>query len=305
MLINTICNTPKIYDQKPAYVSFTKKQNKVQVDTFEKQREPYNVGNSIDDFSYELYELLRWKYSNQDEIRDLMRKYVPGTKLRDDTKEPDANNATAIFKHKYKISKDGKIHYIKKKIVLDMDKKEDKKPNFYNDVVHEMTHNLQVNKEKRIVNKVFNDYFSDNFENKKFFCALFYTAYNHGSALVSDAFSESKIYYGIADKIRYNKRRNANVENLLKNYTSNITKEDRKEIRQMYDIGVLTLLKNEKEAYGIAHERASKYYPDAKNNTWLIYQLLNPLCSFVLNDLKHSGISTEKYQEYVDMLDSD
>ena len=305
MLINTICNTPKTYGQKPAYVSFAKKQNKVQADTFENQREPYSVGNSIDDFSYELYELLRWKYSNQDEIRDLMRKYVPGTKLRDDTKEPDANNASAIFKHQYRISKDGEIHYIKKKIVLDMAKKDEQKSDFYNDVVHEMTHNLQVNKEKRIVNKVFNDYFKESFENKKFFCALFYTAYNHGSALVSEAFSDSKIYYGIADKIRYKKCRNANVDNLLKNYTNNLSKEDRKEFMQMYDIGVLTLLKNEKEAYGIAREQASKYYPYARNNTWTISQLLNPLCRFVLKDFKHSGVSDEKYQEYVEMLDSD
>ena len=297
MQITGIYNTPYIFRKMPDYVSFAgKKQPKKQVDTFEKQKEPYSVDNSIDDFAKNLADLMAQNKYDKNNLKQLVRQYVPRTKIEDNSLKLFLDGNAAQFLYRTQISNNKKMHYFRKKIVINLDKNENEPNALFNEFVHEMIHNLQVNKERKIFNTIYNDFFDDSFPAHKSFNNLFYAGVVHGSQMIIENFNDTFGVIKFFEKQDYKKEKNKNVDIWV------VNPEKRNVLEQVYDLGVLNILSKEEEAYTTADSLEYKYFntknPRAKKNE----RLFKALKEIVVDDLKKTGMSEEKMAEYKELI---
>jgi len=297
MLITGVNNINKICSEKPAFVSFTKKQHKKPVDTFEKQKEPYCVENSVDDFSFELSKLIEQKSCDKDNLKKLIRKYVPRTKVNDDKLLLFINNASAMFRYRHTVSNNNKMHCSQKIIVLDLNKSDENQTDFFNDLVHEMTHNLQTNKEKRVKDKIYKDFFEDTLESHSSYLNLSKNALWHGEDMISEYYDKKLGVIKFIEKRNYANKKWKYIDKFAK-------PEERAEAGQAYDLNVLLTLTREEQAYNVADEMSSKYLGAKVNQRKSArrQRMFNNLKEIVIDNLKNEGMDEEKIKEYKDLI---
>lgn len=298
MLISGTDSNMYIYYEKrflPVYYE-VKTQNEKQTDTFEKRREPYSVENSIEDFAFNLAILIKNEKCDKDNVRQLIRKYVPRTKIEDNWLNLALSGSSARFDYKSQISSNDKMHYPRKKIIVNMNEKENNMNELFNSLVHEMIHNLQLNKERKIMNTVYNDYFEDSLYVHWACNNLFDKGMKHGSQRISENFNNTFGVLKFLERENYSAVKNRNVDKFVDN------PEKRKELEQIYDLGVLTVLAQEEEAYTTADSLEYKYFntknPRAKKNE----RLFKTLKEVAVDDLKKTGMSEEKIAEYKELI---
>ena len=292
MLISAIFNTPHIYNKKTNNLAFYGKHKKPQQDTFEKQKEPYSVENSIDNFSAEFANLIKQKNCNKDNLKTLIRQYVPKTKLEHNPAELELNGNYAQYSYRSLISSNNKLHYPYKKIIVDMDKKDKEPIVFFNDLVHEMIHNLQINKEKEIYKKIYDDFYTDSLKAHSDFRDLCDIAVQHGENMISEGFDKKINFIKFLDTKNYEKTKKENIDNFNFDYTT------KNNVEQVYDLGVLTILAQEEQAYTMADEMTLKHFKVFNKRQNKNKKMFENLKEVVLDDLKKTGMPEEKIEEY-------
>lgn len=297
MLVNRIIQNT--YYNTPQQITFAKKKQKTKVDTFERQKEPYSVENSVDAFSSDLYNFICSDNKDKHELKRIMRTYVPRTKVEDNVEFLDNNGIGARYQYKSSISKDKKLHHPLKKIIIDMSKLNESNADFFNDVVHEMIHNLQQNEEDKIFNKIYSDFFKDSYKAKCMALHLSNWGTIHAENLISEAFDKISYNYGFMDDIKYKKTLNCNIKKgfiIPKN-----EKDTQKGFKQIYDLFTLATLAKEKEAYKNADKKTQEYYK-INCHTKDIDKMFDGMYGLVLNHLKKTGMSEEKIEEYKELI---
>ena len=294
MLINRISQNTYFTPYKQ--ICFAKKQPKNQVDTFERQKEPYSVENSIDAFSAGLAALIKNKNCDRATIRTLVRQFVPRTKVEDNRAELEISDDSAAYIYETHISNNNKIHYPYKKIMLDLNKKDEQPSDFFNDLVHEMVHNLQTNKEKKIYNKIYSDFFEDSLETNSAFKDLFDTAADHGEQMIGENYNKNLELLKYLESQNYEIKKSENINKFKYN------PELRNRAEQVYDLSVLTTLSQEEQAYTIADAQELKYFKKPNKRANQNKQLFKDLKDIVLYDLRKTGMSEEKIEEYKKLI---
>ncbi|MBQ6516917.1 hypothetical protein IJI31_07040 [bacterium] len=291
---NTYINIP--YSNCPYRVYLAKNSSKNQGDTFEKQKAPYSVENSADNFASDLFELMNSGKFNKDNVRQLARQYVPRTKVEDNWEKLFASGCAAQFVYNSHISNNNKKHYPRKKIIVNMNVIESKPSDLFNSIVHEMVHNLQLNKEKKVFNTIYSDYFEDSLNLHKACSNLFDKGMAHGSKMIGENFNNTFGVFKFSERENYKAVKNKNVDKFVNN------PEKRSDLIQIYDLAVLNLLSQEEEAYTMADIFEYKYFNTQNKRAKKNERLFRDLKEIVEDDLKKSGMSEKKIKEYKDLI---
>jgi len=300
MIVNEISQNPYIeipYAKSPYRVYFAQNPSKNYADTFEKQKAPYGVESSVEDFSFELAEMMEQKKCDKDNLKKLVRKYVPRTKLKEDRVLLFVNNASAMYRYHHTVSSNNKMHCPKKIIVVDLSKQEEKPNVFFNDLVHEMIHNLQTNKEKKVMNKIYKDFFEETVKTHSAYLNLSKNATRHGEEIISEYYNKK---LGV---IKFIERKNYSAKKW--EYIDKFTgPESRADAAQVYDLNVLTILAQEEEAYNVADRMEAKFFGTKINQrkTARRQRMFNDLKEIIFDDLKNLGMGDEKIKEYKDLI---
>lgn len=290
------CNT-YLYEKMPASLFFEgKKKAKKQLDTFEKQKEPYSVENSADDFASDLFELMKRGKCDKDNIRQLTRQYVPRTKIEDNWLKLALCGSSAQFLYGSNVSNNNKLHCPFKKIVVDLQKTENMPNEFFNDFGHEMVHNLQTNKLKKVFNTIYNDYFDDSLVAHRSCWNFFSDGMLHGERMIHENFNKTFGVFKLSERQNFRTEKNKKVDAFVKNPAI------RTEIEQFYDLAVLSILTFEEEAYTTADSMELKYFNTKNKRAKKNERLFRNLKKIVEDDLKQTGMSEEKIAEYKELI---
>ena len=294
MLVNRIIQNT--YYNTPQQITFAKKKQKTKVDTFERQKEPYSVENSVDAFASNLADLMKNKKCDKDSVKQLARQYVPRTKVEDNWMKLFISGSAAQFVYNSNISNNNKKHYPRKKIIVNMNVIENKPNDLFNSIVHEMIHNLQINKEKKVFNTIYNDFFEDSLYTHKACSNLFDKGMAHGSKMINENYNNIFGVLKFAERENYREAKNKNIEPFIKepNIKTNL--------EQVYDLAVLTLLTQEEEAYTTADKLEYKYFNTKNKRAKKNERLFRNLKEIVSDDLKKTGMAEEKIKEYKDLI---
>ena len=299
MTVNEISQNPYIeiqYAKSPYRVYYAKNPSKNNGDTFEKKKEPYSVENSVEDFSYKLAKLIIDNKCDKDNLKKLIRSYVPRTKVNEDRRLLFVNGASAMYLYRTNVSSNNKIHTPRKQIIVDLSKQETMPNVFFNDLVHEMTHNLQINKEKEIMKKIYKDFFEPSVGTGRFYVNLNKVTTKHAEDLISENYNKKLGVIKFITRKNYTDRRDSG--------SYHVPEHERLSVMQVYDLNVLMILAQEEEAYDIADKMEKKFCDSKLNQRKLARRrrMFKDLKEIVLDDLKNLGMDEEKIKEYKDLI---